>query len=284
MSTSTQCCSILRGKVYLTPAMCENGRGHGALWRVPAASGLKARQQGPGVFLGNSSRLDITQRRTDYDTPDNTGSGDGCYASILEGVDIALNVKCLNSRNVALALFGQEIKSGASQCVMNEDLQLAGSCLDCGDLIQVGCPMIDCEREVSIEHREPDVTQTLMPGIDYRITPTGVELMNQLCVSENGSVLISYWTAESVTTITPFKQGSIDVGLTYSGFDQVSGNPVVAQLYRMTISNSDVFSLINSEGFGETNLTARLRSVCIDGENERMRILTKSIAEDCGAC
>ena len=272
--SSANCCALLRGKVHFVPPMCSDGRGWGGLGGVTAQTGTALLQPGPGVFVGNSSRLDVQQQREEFGEPDYTGSGEACTASILQGVDVSMSIKCLSVKNLELFLFGKSSVTGESECVINEKIPLGGSSLKCSNVIHVGRPLIDCDGPMSIEIIEPNMATTLLEGPDYKRSPLGFVLSRDITIADGGYALVSYDTAKDVSTLDAFTRSAIDIGIVYDGFNEVDGSRVMAHIYRIRLSASDVLSLI-TEGFGELNMSGKLRPICVGDEKKYMHIKLK---------
>jgi len=280
---SQQCCTLLRGRVILTPALKPSGVGWGSLWGIEYGGGAATPlQMPPGRFIGNSSALTITPTYQTFETIDYTGEGGpACAGADLQNIAVSINMKCQSPENLALALFGTQCTTGAPSVVLNELIPVSGSTIQCNDSIFFGQPLVDLDQNVALQLDGPTGSQSLNAGVDFQKTAVGVRMLRDLSVDSLTTLRASYTTQAGAQHIEAATRDSIDVGVVYEGIEKLTQRAVIAQIYRLRLVNSSAFDLINQQP-GELNLSGQLLPVCSPANRSRFwRMMMQPQTQGC---
>ena len=285
MANIEQCCILLRGSVYIGPALTADGL---AFDGQCTPSGGIALPNGfvklpAAKALGNVSQLDMLQDVQRLNTADNTGKGNACTGEIVRGRSLAFVMHCFGQNNFEKA-FNTVSAERSSYQVLNEVVSSCGAMLCKGDLLPFAGAPLDLGKPVSLSMYDQQTTSSvaLVEGVDYVLSVAGVEFLKDRNLTSRQVLRASYYSVATVEHEST-ERSLPAVSLIFEGETQerdCNGNPIsaLAIFYRVKINAPSGFGLIHTDGFFKQPMTADLEWVKLGRKRLMYKIFPKIVA------
>lgn len=257
MSDKQDCCYFGRGKVYKASNPSQDGWGcnFGYNYGSGATDGYR------GEFMGNVENLSLSVNSTLRQTVTSLGQpfGGSCGAVTIDGVEFSMSVSCHSAANLALAFAGKAITTAnnlppvVERAVLPDNTNGMYSCDSFYSFDPVG---VD---PATVVIKREDNNVILEQGVDYVATSLGVEFLVGQTLPVNTSLLFSYsYNTSTVTCIEPFVDKISPVTLTYKGINVADNSEFMVTLYKVLLSPTSAYELINAQEFTSLQLSGVL--------------------------
>lgn len=278
--SSKDCCQLLRGSVYIGPALAKDGLSYDAAagWGntygnlyggVPQlAAGASLAMPSGMRALGNAQLSLITKLDTIEGVTSRQVDGDRCSSTILSGVEMKLTLHCASAENLAIAL-GVASKTLLSSSVVNSIIQVP-SYLPPGSLTPLGAAL-DLNQPVTLQIFNSStgvLVRTLVVGDDYTLTTGGMVTASGLTFGLNEVLRASY--SEQLTTsyvVDTVCQAPFSLRLDARNVAGGSCDPaaavaaVVYDFYRVKFSPVGDYEILPDNTFSSFELIGKLERV-----------------------
>ena len=228
---SHSCCLFVRGNLS---------------WRdVPNHCADEPEEYGPFIKVGEVSTFGYTPQITRIGGQKSLSleGGTTCTTTTFDGLQVSFLMRCASDSNLAVALFG-EAGEKAFGTVVGEEID--------GNEVAPGA-------YVPLAHvGATDVVittpATAVLGVDYKITPAGIEIMEGTSVLVAGTDIVVDYQYGTQGRVEIGTKNSIEKELLFNGKDQ-EGNAIVLRLYRVSIAADGDVQWLNDTDFMTFTLT-----------------------------
>lgn len=228
---SRQCCVYVKGNLS---------------WRdVPNLCADTPEQYGPFIKVGEISTFGYTPQVTKIGGQKalTLEGGTGCTTTTFDGLEVSFLVRCASNSNLAVALFGESGVKALGSVVGEE---IPGAQVAPGAYVPL--------EYVGAKNVVITSPAGAVQGVDYKVTPAGLEIMEGTAVLVAGTDIVVDYSYEAQGRVEIGTKGSIEKELLFNGKDQ-DGNPIVMRLYRVNIAADGDLQFLNETDFVTFTLT-----------------------------
>ena len=259
MACDIKCCFIGNGMVYIQK-------------QVNFCPTLLNPNPNPLLPVGNVTELNISFETSEETVPNLTDGSFGNYCSLqrLEQVNLTMNMSCVKTRNIELAMAGQTTEVSAGT-VTNEQHYVQDECefVPTAHIINRAQPVV-----VTGPSGSPVYTE----GTDYAIKGDGILLLEGTTITLPSIIEIDYqYLAQQDIDLAqvPFTDYTVHV----SGVNASDGSIFSETFYRVKFGPTDVANMISTT-FGSLNVTGEvLKDDCnLDANGNAKRATFKILA------
>lgn len=228
---SHKCCLFVKGNLS---------------WRdVPNHCADVPEEYGPFVKVGEISTFGYTPQVTKIGGQKSLSleGGTTCTTTTFDGLQVSFLVRCASDSNLAVALFGGNgVKDFGS--VVGE--VIAGSEVAPGAYVP-----LDNVGAKNVVITSPSAA---VLGVDYKITPAGIEIMEGTSVLVAGTSITVDYDYETQGRVEIGTKNSVEKELLFNGKDS-EGNAIVLRLYRVSIAADGDVQFLNESDFVTFTIT-----------------------------
>lgn len=228
---SHSCCLFVRGNLS---------------WRdVPDFCTDTPEEYGPFVKVGEISTFGYTPQITRIGGQKSLSleGGTSCTTTTFDGLEVSFLVRCASDSNLAVALFGEAGEKALGTVVGEE---IAGNEVAPGayvPLAHVGATNVVITSPAGA-----------IQGIDYKVTPAGLEILEGTTVLTAGTDIVLNYSYGTQGRVEIGIKNSIEKELLFNGKD-TEGNAIVLRLYRVSIAADGDVQWLNDAEFMTFTLT-----------------------------
>ncbi|OQA32882.1 MAG: hypothetical protein BWY57_01609 [Betaproteobacteria bacterium ADurb.Bin341] len=193
----------------------------------------------PLLNIGNTSKLDFSFEEEKKELMDYQNAGGGVADSLsrIKAVNVSLTVHQLSPENLALALRGETANSSAGAVTDEEHVAKTG-----GLIVFNKTP----SQSVAYVVENLSGTITYVEGTDYRKTPAGLIVLEGSTIVDGSTISVNY-TALAAIEIEALTAVGEELNLVYDGINEVTGKPIVVEIYRLKPGLAKGWNLIGDD-------------------------------------
>lgn len=207
-------------------ACCLYVRGNLAWRDVPDNCADESDPVGPFVKVGEVSTFGYTPQVTRIGGQKalTLEGGTTCTTTTFDGLEVSFLVRCASDSNLAVALFGSNGVKALGSVVGEE---IPGAQVAPGAYVPL--------QYVGAKNVEITTPAAAVLGVDYKITPAGIEILEGTAVLVAGTDIVVDYDYETQGRVEIGTRNSIEKELLMNAKDQ-DGNAIVMRLYRVNIA------------------------------------------------
>ena len=213
------------------------------------AGQVYAKKEGvPGglVPVGNVSELKLSIDEDVKELQDYTHPGGGTYAEVrrIKSISVSMSLHDLNIENLSRAVFGTTGGIDAGSITDEEHVAYKGSLITLAHIRPSGVP-------VSVG------TDAKTEGVDFEVRPEGLFIPETSTIADGATITVSY-SYGAYGVIEALTESGIVLAMRFGGVNEAdSGNPVVVDLYRVSLGAAKDVSFIGDD-FASLSLEGKL--------------------------
>jgi hypothetical protein len=228
---SHTCCLYVRGNLS---------------WRdVPNHCSDTPEEYGPFVKVGEISTFGYTPQITKIGGQKSLSleGGTTCTTTTFDGLQVSFLIRCASDSNLAVALFGDAGEKTFGTVV--------GETIDGNEVAPGAYVPLKYVGATNVVITSPAAA---VLGVDYKITPAGIEIMEGTAVLTAGTNIVVDYQYGTQGRVEIGTKNSIEKELLFNGKDS-EGNAVVLRLYRVSIAADGDVQWLNDADFMTFTLT-----------------------------
>ena len=258
MSCETNCCTFLRGELFIGNSLSSCAANNGLVCGVDAP--LKKMGNIESATITVSSQILGTENEFHYK------NNKSCTRVDVQSVDIAMTIKCTKKNNMNLAMFSKD-HVGDFAIGFRQDFTVCDVTVlrECNFFLFKKGGVILSSVVVGVYDEDNNLLQPLTLDVDYSITPHGIELIQDINVLNVQSLCITYnydnrseQGLEEFDFLTEF-QGHKFIyfrGTNFAEGEEVE--PFGVEIYRVLFNPISQIDLISQGDYFVINLIGRI--------------------------
>lgn len=258
MSCETNCCTFLRGELFIGDSLSSCGSSGGLV--CGSEQPLKKMGNIEGATISVSSQIIGTENRFHYE------NNKPCARVSIQGVDISLTILCTKKDNMNLGFLSKNHVGDFLNGYTQENIICDDSVLKACNLFVFKKSGVDLSSVVASIYDENSILlYTLILDTDYTISDHGVELLEDIAIPDAQYFRLIYnydnrsetQSVEEFDFLSEFK-GHKFLYFKGTNFAEEEKDPFGVEIYRVLFNPISQFDLISQGNYFVINLVGRI--------------------------